>query len=182
MSVTFPSNAAVPLGARVVIMGVSGSGKSSVGRALGERLSMPYLDGDDYHPQTNIDKMSRGEPLDDIDRADWLDRIAQRIAQARTRGEALMIGCSALKRHYRDRLRQADPELVFVFLDGSFTLILERMRQRRHFFSPAMLESQFATLEAPDATEALRLDISLDFDQLIDQGTVDLRRRCNIEA
>jgi len=155
---------------RVVVMGVSGSGKSTIGEAVSERLRVSYIDGDDYHPQANIDKMSAGEALDDDDRTGWLDALAELIATHRASQTSVTIGCSSLKRQYRDRLRQGDPELVFLFLDGSFEVIRERMEGRSHFFSPAMLRTQFATLEAPGRDEAIRVDIDGEWEQVVEHS------------
>lgn len=162
---------------RVVVMGVSGSGKSSVGEAVGSALGVPYIDGDKYHPQANIDKMSRGEPLNDDDRADWLAVLTELIRENHDKDRALLIGCSSLKRIYRDQLREADPGLLFLYLDGSFDVILGRMQRRKHFFSSDMLTSQFDTLEAPGADEAIRVDIDQNFADVIDQSTAALRTR-----
>ncbi|MES1924236.1 gluconokinase [Salinisphaera sp. T31B1] len=154
---------------RVVVMGVSGCGKSSLGKAIGHRLQIDYIDGDDYHPQANIDKMAGGEPLTDADRHGWLAALAELIGARRAADASLLIGCSALKRIYREQLRRADPDLVFLFLDGDYRLILERMRARAHFFSPAMLDSQFATLERPRPDEAIRVDIDAAFDTVVER-------------
>lgn len=159
---------------RVIVMGVSGCGKSTVGEAISDRLGVAYLDGDDHHPQANIDKMSRGEALDDADRGGWLDTLAAIISQHRTTDQSLMIGCSALKRSYRDRLRTADPDLMFLFLDGSFDVIRQRMEQRNHFFSPDMLRTQFATLEPPARGEAIRIDIDGDWAAVVDHSVAAL--------
>lgn len=152
---------------RVIVMGVSGCGKSTVGEAISDQLGVAYLDGDDHHPQANIDKMSRGEALDDADRRGWLDTLAAIIGQHRSTEQSLMIGCSALKRSYREQLRAADPDLMFLFLDGSFDVIRQRMEQRSHFFSPDMLRTQFATLEAPARDEAIRVDIDGDWNAVV---------------
>lgn len=159
---------------RVVVMGVSGSGKSTVGETVGERLGVMYIDGDDYHPQANIDKMSRGEALDDNDRQGWLDTLADIIGQHRDNHQSLLIGCSALKKSYRDRLRAHDPELMFLFLDGSFDVIRQRMEQRNHFFSPDMLKTQFATLEPPDRSEAIRVDIDGEWQAVVEHSVAAL--------
>ncbi len=162
---------------RVVVMGVSGSGKSSVGEAVGAALGVPYIDGDEYHPPANIDKMSRGEPLNDEDRAGWLTVLTDLIRDNRDKGDALLLGCSSLKRIYRDQLREGDPELLFLFLDGSFEVILGRMQQRKHFFSSEMLTSQFDTLEAPGEDEAIRVDIDQNFADVIGQSAAALSAR-----
>ena len=128
----------------VVLMGVSGSGKSSVGEKLSPLVGLPYKDGDDMHPQSNIDKMESGTPLNDEDRAPWLKNIGEELAAS----DGLMIGCSALKRSYRDLIRSYCPEAVFVHLAGDFELLSERMKVRTGHFMPAsLLKSQFETLE-----------------------------------
>lgn len=160
---------------RVIVMGVSGTGKSTVGEAVGEALGAPYIDGDRYHPQANIDKMSRGEPLTDDDRAGWLAELVDLIRDYRERRETVLVGCSALKRRYRDQLRAGDPDLLFLFLDGRFDVILDRMQRRKHFFSPDMLVSQFDTLEPPGADEAIRVDVDQDFDDVVAASTTALR-------
>ncbi|MHC5906093.1 gluconokinase [Streptomyces sp. S6] len=137
----------------VVVMGVSGTGKTTVGLLLAARLGVPYAEGDDFHPPANIAKMSAGIPLDDADRAPWLDSIG---AWAHDRaGLGGVVSCSALKRSYRDRLRAAAPGLLFVHLGGSRELVEERMRRREgHFMPTALLDSQFATLEPLGVDEA----------------------------
>jgi gluconokinase len=138
----------------VVVMGVSGSGKTTVARLLAERLCCSMLEGDSLHSPENIRRMAAGTPLEDSDRADWLAGIAQRIALASRDGRAMVVSCSALKRRYRDVLRQGDPHLIFVHLTGSEQLIRQRMGLRQdHFMSPALLASQFDALEMPDADE-----------------------------
>ncbi|MFH0245077.1 gluconokinase [Streptomyces sp. HK10] len=134
-------------------MGVSGSGKTTVGTALAERLGVPYAEADDFHPPENVAKMASGVPLTDTDRAPWLDAIAAWLkAQS---GEGGVVTCSALKRAYRDRLRRAAPQVFFLHLDGSPELIGERLTGRTgHFMPSALLRSQFETLEALDADEA----------------------------
>lgn len=141
---------AVPV---IVVMGVSGSGKSTVGGLLADRLGVPYAEADDFHPAANIAKMSAGHPLDDADRAPWLDAIADWIEQ---RGEGGgVVTCSALRRRYRDRLRVASPGLFFVHLDGPPELIAARLQARmEHFMPPELLRSQFEALEPLDPQEA----------------------------
>lgn len=148
---------------RLVIMGVSGCGKSSVGAALSEALSVPYVDGDDLHPATNVAKMARGEPLTDADRWPWLDLVTETLRS----GAPIMVGCSALKRVYRDRLRRAG-EVRFLHLAGTPEVIAARLGARRgHFMPPGLLESQFATLEPPGPDEAITADIDQPLSQLI---------------
>ncbi|WP_328870232.1 gluconokinase [Streptomyces sp. NBC_00287] len=136
----------------VVVMGVAGTGKTTIGPLLAARLGVPYAEGDDFHPQANIAKMSAGTPLDDEDRWPWLDAIGA-WADERT-GLGGVVSSSALKRSYRDRLRAAAPEVVFVHLAGDRELIENRMRQRQgHFMPTALLDSQFATLQPLEADE-----------------------------
>lgn len=143
---------------RVVVMGVSGCGKSSVGEALGRLLDVPYFDGDDLHPAENVAKMAAGVPLTDADRWPWLDRVAAVLA-----GQApVIVGCSALKRAYRDRIRAgAGGPVRFVHLAGSRPVIEARMAARTgHFMPAALLDSQFAALEPPGPDEAVTLDVA----------------------
>lgn len=145
-------------------MGVSGTGKSTVGRGLAETLGLPFVEGDDLHPPANVAKMAAGIPLTDADRAPWLDRIAAEL------GRPLIITCSALKRSYRDRLRAAAPDLVLVYLHGSPELLASRMAQRDgHFMPQSLLESQLATLEEPSADEdAIPVDVELRPDEIVE--------------
>ncbi len=136
----------------LVIMGVSGSGKTSVGRRLAESLGWPFIEGDDFHPPENVAKMAAGVPLDDNDRWPWLDRLAEEISAIAARGDNAVLACSALKQAYRDRLvSKAPPGAVrFVHLTGTYEQIAERMAKRKHRYMPAsLLASQFAALEPP---------------------------------
>lgn len=157
-----------PLRPCIVVMGVSGCGKSSVGQGLAAALGLPYLEGDQLHPEANVRKMAGGTPLTDADRAGWLDALAGRLAAAAA-GPGLVLGCSALKRAYRDRLRQAAPELRLVHLHGQADLLAQRMAQRQDHYMPAsLLPSQLATLEPPAPDEhALVLDIAQPLDRLV---------------
>ena len=137
-----------------VVMGVAGSGKSTVGPALARALGVDFVEGDNYHPPANVERMARGTPLTDADRAGWLRALADRLRAAREAGTGLVMTCSALKRAYRDVLRAAAPDVRFVFLRGPRGLIAERLAGRRGHFMPAsLLDSQFATLEEPAADE-----------------------------
>lgn len=139
----------------LIIMGVQGTGKSTVGKALADRLGLTFIDGDDLHPAANKAKMASGIPLTDEDRAPWLDAIGETIARERARGVTCAIVCSALKRRYRDQLRSFAPDLQFVHLAGSQELIAGRIAHRHHEYMPAsLLDSQFATLEQLDDDEA----------------------------
>ncbi|MFT4122757.1 MAG: gluconokinase [Microbacteriaceae bacterium] len=135
--------------ASVVVAGVSGSGKSTVGALLAARLGLPFVDGDALHPAANVAKMAAGIPLEDPDRWPWLDAVGARLAAS-----PVVIACSALRRAYRDRLRAAAPGLRFVLLDGSPELLVARTAARAgHFMPPALLDSQLATLERPAPEE-----------------------------
>ena len=138
-----------------VVMGVSGSGKTTIGRALAHELGAEFLEGDKFHPAANIAKMSRGEPLDDADRWPWLDRMAEELAQAKAAGRSVVLASSALKRSYRDRLRRGAPDLRVIYLKGGKDLIRGRMQARtQHFMPPGLLDSQFAALEEPGPDES----------------------------
>ncbi|MBC7788708.1 MAG: gluconokinase [Anaerolineae bacterium] len=137
-----------------VVMGVSGSGKSSIGSALAHALDIPFVEGDAFHPAENVKRMSSGVPLTDDDRVEWLRLLAARIREAKDAGTGLVMTCSALKRSYRTVLRAESRQLRFVFLRGSRELIAERLASRRGHFMPAsLLESQFAALEEPSPDE-----------------------------
>ncbi|MCP1372762.1 gluconokinase [Dyella lutea] len=152
----------------LVVMGVSGSGKSHVGAALAAALGAQFLDADDLHPEANLHKMAAGTPLDDCDRMPWLDAVAAWIGAGRARGEAGVVACSALRRRYRDRLRAAAPDLGFVHLAVPRDELARRMRERRHFMPPSLLDSQLATLEPPAADEdACTLDGTRPMDENI---------------
>lgn len=132
----------------LVVMGVAGSGKSTLARALSEKLDWVFAEGDGFHPEANIAKMSAGQPLDDEDRWPWLDRIVTWVADEDAQGHSTVVTCSALKRAYRDRLATAPGRTVFLHLVGSPELLGARMAARSGHFMPAsLLPSQFATLE-----------------------------------
>ncbi|QXJ21731.1 gluconokinase [Actinomadura graeca] len=144
-----------PDGPRVILVaGVSGSGKSTVGILLAESLGWDYAEGDAFHPPANIAKMSAGRPLDDADRLPWLRLIAAWIDERLAKGEPGVVSCSALKRSYRELLTRGRPEVAVVLLDGDRDTIAARMRKRNgHFFSAGLLDSQFADLELPSPDE-----------------------------
>jgi len=129
------------------------------------------MEGDAYHPQENRAKMSAGQPLADDDRWPWLDRISTELAQSRETAETVVLACSALKRSYRDRLRSADPQILFVLLNGSKDLLLSRLTSRQdHFMPPGLLDSQLEALEAPAPDEAaFTVDVALTPAQMVDQ-------------
>lgn len=140
----------------IIVMGVSSSGKSTTGRSIARRLHVPFLDGDGYHPEANVEKMRAGIALDDADRWPWLERLAVALHEAADRKGASVGACSALKRAYREYLTEkAGEPILFVYLHGSRELVGERMARRQHEYMPtSLLDSQFATLEVPDpATE-----------------------------
>lgn len=155
----------------VVVMGVSGSGKSTVGAALAQRLGVPFGDADDFHPQANIDKMAAGHPLDDEDRKPWLDAIARWLSD-RSGTTGGVVTCSALKRKYRDRILAEAPDAVFVHLAGSREVIAHRQASRPGHFMPAsLLDSQFDTLEDLAATErGVAVEVSQSVDEIVHQA------------
>lgn len=142
-----------PLG--IVIMGVSGCGKSTIARSLARNLRVKFLDADKFHPPSNIEKMSSGTPLTDADREPWLDDVGARIAEAAAERGMVVAACSALRRVYRERLNRAsDLNLLFILLEGSREVLERRVNRRTsHFMPPALLDSQLATLERPTADE-----------------------------
>ncbi len=142
----------------IVVMGVAGSGKTTIGTMLAEALHCAFVEGDTFHPAANIEKMSRGIPLTDADREPWLAAIHARILAAEQRGECLVVGCSALKQQYRDFLNRGT-HIIWVYLKGAEELIAARIALRReHYMKAGMLPSQFADLEEPG--DALVADIS----------------------
>ncbi|MFF8291711.1 gluconokinase [Streptomyces sp. NPDC016309] len=160
----------------VVVMGVAGTGKTTVGPLVAERLGVPYAEGDDFHPEANIAKMSAGVPLDDDDRWPWLDAIG-RWAHGRA-GLGGVVSSSALKRSYRDRLRAAAPGAVFLHLTGDRSLIEGRMAARTgHFMPAALLDSQFATLQPLGDDEAgVAVDVAGSPEDIADRAVAALRR------
>ena len=149
----------------VIVMGVAGCGKSTIGRRLAARLGWPFYDGDDFHPPANIKKMSEGTPLTDEDRAGWLNTLADLIGDHVRHNQSAVIACSALKQKYRDTLR-VDASVRFVYLRGSYDLIEARLRQRSgHYMPPNLLSSQFASLEEPQGV--LTIDASLPPEQIV---------------
>ena len=152
----------------IVLMGVAGAGKSTIGNLLATKTGWPHRDADSFHPAANIAKMSRGEALSDTDRWPWLDAIAAWIDDSRTRNASGIVSCSALKRAYRDRLLEGRAGVRLVFLRGDKALIARRMMARAdHFMPTALLDSQFATLEEPgDEEEALTVSVDAAPDEI----------------
>jgi gluconokinase len=140
----------------IVLMGVTGSGKSTVGKLLARQLGWQFFEGDDFHSPANIEKLRRGEPLNDADRGPWLEAIREVIRAAIDRGENAVIACSALKQSYR-KLLQIREQVSFVYLKASMALAKDRLKNRvGHFMNPDLVQSQFDTLEAPE--DALQID------------------------
>jgi gluconokinase len=164
---------------RIVVMGVSGAGKSTVGALLAERLGAAFADGDAFHPPANVATMAAGTPLTDEDRWPWLDAIGAWLAGRAAAGEGAVVACSALRRAYRDRLRAACPGVRFVFLRGDMTLIGPRQAARRGHYMPAsLLASQFATLEEPGPEEdALTVTVEPAPDAIAEAVVAALPRR-----
>ena len=163
---------------RLIVMGVSGCGKSTMATALGERLGLDMADGDDLHLPESVAKMRAGVALEDADRWPWLDRIGAYLSQPHPQGR--VVACSALKRAYRDRIRAQAGDVYFVFLDGDFALIEQRMRQRvGHYMQPGLLDSQFRTLEIPqaDETDVIRLPITEPVQVMVAQALQALHSR-----
>lgn len=163
----------------LVVMGVSGSGKTTIGEALADRLGWPFKEGDELHPPANVAKMAAGRALDDGDRAPWLAAIGDWIDDWRRRCASGVITCSALKRAYRQGLARGRPEVRFVYLEGDEALVAERLARRRgHFMPSSLLASQFADLEAPTAEEgAIVVDIRGPVDAQVEHVVRRLARR-----
>ena len=162
------------MGVRVVVMGVSGSGKSTVGRLVADALGAEFVDGDDLHPAANVAKMSQGIPLTDDDREPWLRAVGRTLADGGQAGT--VVACSALKRAYRDLIRSEAPGAFFAELDGDRALLAERMIRPGHFMPASLLDSQLAALEPlqPDE-DGIRLDVARPADDLVTAIVDDVR-------
>ena len=161
-------------------MGVSGSGKSSVGAAIAAREGFAFRDADALHAAEAVAKMARGVPLDDADRWPWLDRVGAVLADLEAHPAGVVVACSALRRSYRDRLRAAAPGLRFVFLDGTAATLGGRMRDRDgHYMPPSLLASQLATLEAPasDEPDVVRITVEAPLASVVEEASAALGRR-----
>lgn len=167
---------------KCVVMGVSGSGKTTVAESIAAHIKARFIDGDDLHPRANIVKMRSGHPLNDQDREPWLVRISDVFFSLANRSEGGVIVSSALKRKYRDIIREGNEGIVFVHLYGSKELILERMKKRKgHYMKEDMLNSQFADLEFPgeDETDVVNVDISGTIDEVIANAIAALEEKVN---
>lgn len=162
----------------VVVMGVSGVGKTTVGERLAGRLGVRFIEGDRFHPPANIAKMSGGAPLDDADRRPWLEALAAELDRSRRAGQGIVLACSALRASYRAILRGGHDDVEFVFLDGIKTLVQDRLAARHdHFMPSALLDSQYAALEAPNGGErAIRIAVEGAPDAIVDAVLQQLRR------
>jgi carbohydrate kinase (thermoresistant glucokinase family) len=175
MSAAAPIASAAPL--RLVVMGVSGCGKSTLAHALAGRLGLRMIDGDDLHLPGSVAKMRAGIALEDADRWPWLNRIGDHLANGGADARGCVVACSALRRSYRDRIRERAGDMCFLFLDGDFDLIQKRMRDRvGHYMQAGLLDSQFRTLEKPqaDETDVITLPITAAVADLVDQAVAAL--------
>ena len=166
----------LPTGSKisVIVMGVSGCGKTTVGRALAERLCAKFLDADDFHPEANVAKMRAGTPLNDEDRAPWLATLNRELRTRSIRGEQVVLACSALKINYRAAIGVDLRQAHWIFLDGSFELIAARMRERpNHYMPESLLRSQFDALERPE--DAITISIELSPDEQMEAALFALR-------
>jgi gluconokinase len=163
---------------QIVVMGVSGCGKSTVGVLLAQALGVPYIEGDDLHSPENVARMRSGTPLTDEQRRDWLEEIGRRLAQAHACSAGVVVSCSALKRAYRDVLRRGAPELRLVHLHGTPALLAQRTAQRvGHYMPASLLDSQLAILDPPGPDEhALAFDIAEPPEQVVAQVVASLRQ------
>lgn len=163
----------------MVVMGVSGSGKTTVAQALSSRLGWPFAEGDDFHPPANIEKMRSGRPLDDADRQPWLQAVADWVGAQERHGLSAVITCSALKRGYRDRLRAGHPSIWFAHVTASAETIADRLSSRRgHYMPPSLLASQLSTLEPLGEDEP---GASVDDSGSVDDAVITLVTRLRAE-
>ncbi len=163
-------------GSSIIVMGVCASGKSTIGQQVAEKLGRKFIDGDDLHPKANIMKMASGQPLNDDDRVPWLERIRDAAYSLESKNEHGVLVCSALKKKYRDQIRQGNNNVTFLFLDGDYSLILERMRNRNgHFMKENMVKSQFDALERPDdEPQTLVVDIDGEISDVVDWAAASI--------
>jgi len=168
----------------IVVMGVSGCGKSTVGQLLARACGVAYVEGDDLHSPENVERMRSGNPLTDEQRRDWLELISHQLALAHARRAGLVVSCSALKRAYRDVLRRGAPDLQFVHLHGAPALLAQRTAQRvGHYMPVSLLASQLATLEPPGPDEqALAFDVAEPPQRVVDQVLARLQPSAGADA
>ncbi|MDO5745120.1 MAG: gluconokinase [Micrococcaceae bacterium] len=159
-----------PANPPMIVMGVSGCGKSTVGQALAKRIGSVFIDGDDLHPSSNKEKMAAGHPLSDADREPWLVSIGQELSRSTSGTAPAVIACSALKRSYRDLLRAHEPTTLFIHLRGAVELIQHRLDERSHeYMPPTLLTSQLDTLEALESDErAIEIDVTRSPEEIVD--------------
>ena len=158
----------------MIIMGVAGSGKTTIGKLLAEKLACPFHDADDFHPAANKEKMGKGIPLTDLDRLPWLRTIAEEMKKWEATNPKTVLACSALKQKYRDLLAKEN-SVQWVYLKGNMAFIRQRLENRQdHFMKTEMLESQFGDLEEPE--EAIVIDINSDSDRMVDEIIVKLKK------
>jgi gluconokinase len=165
----------------MIVMGVSGSGKTTIGTLLGEAIGVPFVDGDDLHPAANKEKMRAGHPLNDDDRRPWLHVIGEYIEERAAAGETAIVACSALKKSYRDLLRAHAPNLVFIHLAGDKATIAGRLEQRSHeYMPPTLLDSQLNTLEPLQPGEvAVIVDVTRTPEEMVEQVLAELRNQAD---
>ncbi len=165
--------------AAIIVMGVSGSGKSTIGALLAEALGWPFADADGFHPAANVAKMASGQALTDEDRWPWLDAIAAHIGAARVAGQPVVVACSALRRAYRDRLRAGHHDLLFLHLAGAPDVIAARQAARQgHFMPPSLMASQFATLEdTAEEADAITLSVTASPNAVVAAAVQAIRAR-----
>jgi gluconokinase len=163
-----------------IIFGVSGAGKTTVGKLLAQQLGWRFIEADDFHPAANIEKMRSGHPLTDGDRWPWLERLRHQIERSLAAGENAVLACSALKRAYRDRLRISD-EVKFVFLCGDYALVEKQLRSRHgHFMDANLLQSQFDDLEEPPPDEnVLTIELGRTPEEIVDRIKANLNLACS---
>ena len=165
----------------VIVFGVSGAGKTTIGKLLAEQLGWKFYEADDFHPRANIEKMRSGVPLTDEDRWPWLERLRGQITRSLASREDAVLACSALKRAYREGLR-VNEDVKFVFLRGDYVLVENQLRRRRgHFMNPALLQSQFADLEEPRPDEdVITIDLGRSPQELVDEIKAKLNLRTTV--
>ncbi|MET0842531.1 MAG: gluconokinase [Mycetocola sp.] len=169
-------------GIQIIVMGVSGSGKSTIGALIAGALGVPFVDGDSLHPQSNVEKMAGGQPLNDDDRWPWLATVGKTLADAGEQGSGMVIACSALRRAYRDAILRAAPKTRFVHLSGTREVLASRLEGRSdHFMPPALLDSQFATLEPLEDDEpGIVIDIDQRVTQILSETTAKLNKASTV--